>query len=108
VRDDRLRIRSARELRQTVSKVANTGKDQSLSKSLRVSSSIYHLGSCSIEVILQARGKSSTYISFGHVLGLLDPFDGPTKLFDGVDEGTNISSNIVEEVDRRHYRIWLE
>jgi len=95
VGDDRFGVRSDCELRQTVSKVSNAGKDQFLSRSLSVSLSFY-LVSCPIEVILQARGKYSTYIGLGHVLGLLNPLDGPAKFFDGIDEGSHVPSDIVK------------
>lgn len=103
MRDDRFGVRGGFELRQTVSKVANAGEDQFLCMSLSVSPSV----STVLKAIPQTGGKWSTYIGLGDISGRLDPLDGPTQFFDGIDEGAHVSSNIVEQVDRRHCRTYL-
>lgn len=42
------------------------------------------------------------YLCGGHILGRPDPLDRVANLLDGIDKRTDVSGDVVEQVDGRH------
>ncbi len=79
------------ELRQAVTKVADTRENEFLTKSIP-----------SQRLLLAAKSWAPTYLCFGDIFGGLDPFNVVSKLLNGIHQAPDVAGNIVEEVDGGH------
>lgn len=96
---DGLNIARVVELSETVAKVAYSGKDEFLSGlSVPISSSFGQLNLV---------GCEGLYLCLFYIFRRLDPFDLVADLLNRIDQRSNVASNVVQEVNCRHFGICL-